>query len=165
LASRVMTTPASLEPLPIYLSVGRETFSEREIAMIKAKNIMTKEVITVTQDTPIYQAVELMATNDITGIPVIDGELNLVGVLTEKDVLRLFYAHEHEKHKTVEDFMSRPAVSFEQDTNLRDICDCLIRNNFRRVPVTSKGKVVGIVSRADIIEYILQVRLSSANCN
>lgn len=143
--------------------LGRKVFSEREIAMIKAKNIMTKEVITVTQDTPIYQAVELMAANGITGIPVVDSQLSLVGVLTEKDVLRLFYAHEHEKDKTVEQFMSKPAVSFEEDINLRDICDCLISNNFRRVPVTSKGKVVGIVSRADIIEYILQVRLSTAS--
>jgi CBS domain-containing protein len=131
--------------------------------MIKARNIMTKEVITVTQDTPIYEAVELMAKNDITGIPVVDGQMNLVGILTEKDVLQLFYAHEHEKDKTVENFMSRPAVSFEEDANLRDICDCLVNNSFRRVPVTSKGKVVGIVSRADIIEYILQVRLSTAS--
>ena len=131
--------------------------------MIKAKNIMTKEVITVMQDAPIYEAVELMARNDITGIPVVDDRMNLVGILTEKDVLQLFYAHEHEKDKTVENFMSKPAVSFEEDANLRDICDCLVNNNFRRVPVTSKGKVVGIVSRADIIEYILQVRLSTAS--
>jgi CBS domain-containing protein len=131
--------------------------------MIKAKNIMTKEIITVGKDTPIYEAVELMAKNDITGIPVVDEEINLVGILTEKDVLRLFYAHGHEKDKPVEYFMSKPAVSFEEGANLRDICDCLMSKNFRRVPVTSKGKVVGIVSRADIIEYLLQVRLSNAS--
>lgn len=119
---------------------------------------MTKEVITVEEDTPVYEAIELMAENSITGIPVVDEGMNLVGILTERDVLRLFYAHEHEKNKTVGYFMSRPAVSFEEGANLRDICDCLISNNFRRVPVTSRGKVVGIVSRADIIEYVLQTR-------
>lgn len=128
---------------------------------IRAKNIMTKEVITVEQDTPVYDAVELMAKNNITGIPVIDGQTNLVGVLTERDVLRLFYAHEHEKKKTVGYFMSAPAISFDEDASLRDICDCLMTHNFRRVPVTSRGKVVGIISRADIIEYVLQVRLSN----
>jgi CBS domain-containing protein len=131
--------------------------------MIKARNIMTKEVITVKETTPIYEAVELMTKNNITGIPVVRDDMGLVGILTEKDVLRLFYAHEHEKDKTVEYFMSKPAVSFEVDANLRDICDCLTENNFRRVPVTSRGKVVGIISRADIIEYIEQVRLSTAS--
>lgn len=135
--------------------------TKKEIAMIKAKNIMTKEVIAVQKDSPIYEAVGLLAKNNITGVPVVDGGMNLVGILTEKDVLRLFYAHEHEKSKTVEHFMSKPAVSFEEDDNLRDICDCLLNHNFRRVPVTSRGRIVGIVSRADIIEYILQVRLSS----
>lgn len=123
---------------------------------------MTKEVITVGKDTPIYEAVELMAVNNITGVPVVDTDRTLLGILTEKDVLRLFYAHEHEKDKAVDYFMTRPAVSFEEEANLRDICDCLMNNNFRRVPVTSRGKVVGLVSRADIIEYILQVRVSGA---
>ncbi|MHC4622397.1 MAG: CBS domain-containing protein [Planctomycetota bacterium] len=131
--------------------------------MIKARNIMTKEVITVTQDTCIYEAVELMAKNNITGIPVVAHDMTLVGILTEKDVLRLFYAHGHEKEKAVAYFMTTPAVSFDEDANLREICDCLTQNNFRRVPVTSRGKVVGIVSRADIIEYILQVRLSNSD--
>ncbi|HUW20332.1 MAG TPA: CBS domain-containing protein [Sedimentisphaerales bacterium] len=128
--------------------------------MIKAKNIMTTEIITVKADTPIYQAVELMVRNDITGIPVVDDDMTLVGILTEKDVLRLFYAHEHEKSETVGYFMSERPVGFDEDADLRDICDCLTQNNFRRVPVTARGRVVGIVSRADIIEYILQVRIS-----
>lgn len=133
--------------------------------MIKAKNIMTKEVITVKEDTPIYDAVELMPKNDITGIPVVDDDMNLAGILTEKDVLRLFYAHEHEKDKTVGYFMTRPAITFDEEADLREICDCLMKNHFRRVPVTSAGKLVGIVSRADIIEYVLQVRLSGASAD
>lgn len=125
---------------------------------------MTKEVVTVKENAPIYEAVELMATNNITGIPVVKDDMTLVGILTEKDVLRLFYAHSHEKNKNVDYFMTKPTVSFDEDANLRDICDCLLQNSFRRVPVTSRGKVVGIVSRADIIEYILQVRLSNTEC-
>ena len=117
---------------------------------------MTKEVITVTQDTPIYQAVELMATNDITGIPVVDGELNLVGVLTEKDVLTLFWAHEDQKNETVSSFMTQPALHFDENDALASVCECLRNYDLRRVPVTSKGKVVGIISRADMIGYILR---------
>ncbi len=131
--------------------------------MLKAKDIMTRNVRTVKKDTPIQEAVELMAKNNITGIPVVEDCMKLVGILTEKDVLNLFYAHKHEKNKTVGDFMSQNVVRFDRNTDLRDICDCLKDSNFRRVPVTSRGEVVGIVSRADIIQYILQMRLSSAD--
>ncbi len=131
--------------------------------MLKAKDIMTRSVLTVKKDTPIYEAVELMAKNNITGIPVVEDGMKLVGILTEKDVLNLFYAHEHEKNKTVGDFMSQTVVRFDRNTDLRDICDCLKNSYVRRVPVTSRGEVVGIVSRADIIQYILQMRLSSAD--
>lgn len=131
--------------------------------MLKAKDIMTRNVLTVKKGTPIYEAVELMAKNNITGIPVVEDGMKLVGILTEKDVLNLFYAHKHEKNKTVGDFMSQTVVRFDRNTDLRDICDCLKNSNFRRVPVTSRGEVVGIVSRADIIQYILQMRFSSAD--
>ncbi len=136
---------------------------ERGTAILKAKYIMTRNALTVKKGTPIYEAVELMAKNNITGIPVVEDGMKLVGILTEKDVLNLFYAHKHEKNKTVGDFMSQTVVRFDRNTDLRDICDCLKNSNFRSVPVTSRGEVVGIVSRADIIQYILQMRLSSAD--
>ena len=127
--------------------------------MPKVKNIMTKEVISVKDDTPIYEAVELMRKNNITGVPVVEDDMTLVGMLTEKDVLRLFYADEDEKNKAVKDFMTRPAVHYKEDDSLQRICDFMMINYFRRVPVTSKeGKLVGIISRPDVIEYILQAR-------
>ena len=124
--------------------------------MLKAKDIMTKQVITVRKDTPIVEAVELLAKNDITGVPVVEDDMTLVGVVTEKDVLRLFHAHEDQKNETVSSFMTQPAVHFDENEALPDVCDCLMNYFLRRVPVTSNGKVVGIISRADIIEYILR---------
>jgi CBS domain-containing protein len=124
--------------------------------MLKAKDIMTTQVITVTKDTPIFEALELMVQNNITGIPVVEYDMALVGILTEKDVLRLFYTNEDQKNETVSSFMTQPAVHFDEDESLRDVCDCLMNYFLRRIPVTSNGKVVGIISRADIIEYILR---------
>jgi len=129
--------------------------------MLKAKDIMTESVISVKKDTPIYEAVELMAKNEITGIPVVEDDMTLVGILTEKDVLRLFCASKDAENKTANDFMTQPAIHFDENESLPDVCNCLINNLFRRVPVTSKGKVVGIVSRSDIIEYILRLRRES----
>jgi len=130
--------------------------------MLKAKDIMTENVVSVKKDTPIYEALELLAKYNITGIPVVREDMILVGVLSEKDVLRLFYAHEDEEEGTVNDFMTQPAVHFDEKESLLDICDCLTNNYFRRVPVTSEGKLVGIISRTDIINYILQLRRKDA---
>ena len=131
--------------------------------MLKAKDIMTKDVIFVKKETPIYEAMELMRKNDITGMPVIEDDMTLVGVITEKDVIRLFYADEDEKNKTVGFFMTRPAVSYKENESLRSVCDFMMINYFRRVPVISKkGKVVGIISRPDIIDYIIEQRRQSA---
>jgi len=130
--------------------------------MLKVKDVMTKDVISVKKETPIYEAMELMRKNDITGMPVIKDDMILVGVITEKDVLRLFYADEDEKNKTVGFFMTRPAVSYRENENLRSVCDFMMINYFRRVPVVSKqGKIVGIISRPDIIEHILEQRQES----
>ena len=126
--------------------------------MLKAKDIMTTQVITATKDTPILEALELLAKNNITGIPVVEDEMTLVGILTEKDVLRLFYTNDDLTKETVNSFMTQPAVYFDENEALGDVCECLMNYFLRRVPVTSNGKVVGIISRPDIIEYILQQR-------
>jgi len=131
--------------------------------MLKVGNIMTKNVISVKKDTPIYEAMELLRKNDITGMPVIEDDMALVGVITEKDVLRLFYANEDEKKETVAFFMTRPAISYRENENLRSVCDFMMINYFRRVPVVStKGKLVGIISRPDIIDYILEQKRQNA---
>ena len=131
--------------------------------MLKIKDVMTKSVISVKRATPIYEAMEIMRKKDITGMPVVENDMTLVGVITEKDVLRLFYAEEDEKNETVGFFMTRPAVSYRENENLRSVCDFMMINYFRRVPVVSKqGKLVGIISRPDIIDYILEQRQQNA---
>lgn len=132
--------------------------------MLIVKDIMVKDVVSVKRDTPIYEAMEVMAQNKIAGIPVVDDDNAVVGILSEKDVLSLlFYAHGDEEEKTVNDFMTQPPVYFEEDENLLGACDCLINHSFRRVPITSQGKLVGIISRADIIECILHLRHENAD--
>jgi len=131
--------------------------------MLKVKDVMTKDVVSVKKETPIYEAMEIMRKKDITGMPVIEEDMTLVGVITEKDVIRLFYANEEEKNQTVGFFMTRPAVSYRENENLRSVCDFMMINYFRRVPVVSKqGKLVGIISRPDIIDYILEQRQQNA---
>ena len=124
--------------------------------MLEAKEVMTKHVICIGRDTPIFEALKLMADNNVTGIPVVENNKTLIGILSEQDVLRLFHTFDDEKDRTVNDFMTQPVVHFEENERLLDICYCLRDNSIRRVPVTSNGKVVGVISRSDIIKCILQ---------
>ena len=124
--------------------------------MLEAKDVMTEKVISVTEDTPIYDAVEILVENNISGIPVITDDRTLVGILTEKDVLSLFYDNEGDENLTVRDFMTPHTVFFEANEKLINVCDYLLNNYFRRVPVVADGKLVGIISRRDIIKHTLK---------
>jgi len=123
--------------------------------MLEAKDIMTKQVVCIRKDTPIFEAIRMMANNNITGIPVIDDDSSLVGMLSEQDVLRLLHTYDEEKDRTVNDFMTQPAIHFEENEPLLDVCYCLRDNSIRRVPITSNGKVSGVISRSDILKRIL----------
>jgi len=132
--------------------------------MLKAKDIMTKEVVSVWRDTPVKEVLELLLVREIAGIPVVEEDMTLVGIVTEKDLLGFFYGPpEAAKAKTAEEFMTQPAVHFEEDESLEDICKCLLEVTFRRVPVTREGKVVGIVSRPDVLRYVLEQMGRKAN--
>ncbi len=73
----------------------------------------------------------------ISGMPVVTDDMTLVGIVSEKDLIKLFYGKEGE-NKRVRDFMTQPAVHFDVDESLLDVCDFLMKNIFRRVPITSK---------------------------
>ena len=122
--------------------------------MLKAQDIMTKDVVSIRRGTPVEEALELLLAHKISGIPVVEEDMTLVGIVTEKDLLRLFYGPQNAGEKMVEEFMTQPAVHFEVNEKLEDICKCLLDVTFRRVPVTEKGKVVGIVSRPDVLKCI-----------
>ena len=125
--------------------------------MFKASTIMTTDVICVNKQTGIYQAIESMVTHNITGLPVVTEDMSLAGIISEKDVLSLLYNME-DKPGTVEHYMTHNSICFDADDSLVDIAECFIKNHFRRVPIVSDGKLVGIVSRKDIIKYILKLR-------
>ena len=126
---------------------------------ITAKDFMKQGLVTVSRDMSIYKAMTLLADNKITGLPVVDKDFKVEGIVTERDFLKLMYAPDFQPGP-VEDYMTTDVKSFTRDDTLYDICDCLIENNFRRVPVVEDGRLVGIVSRSDIIDTILRYNAS-----
>jgi CBS domain-containing protein len=125
--------------------------------MVKASAIMKTDVITVARDEDICEAIRIMVLNNVTGLPVVNEDGTMAGILTEKDVLKLLHGAA-DKGGAVEEFMTTDVVSFGPDDSLEDIADCLMRCRFRRVPIVHQGKLVGILSRKDIIGYISNLR-------
>lgn len=133
----------------------------KDSGMVEVETIMKTEVITITGETPIYEAIETMVANNLTGLPVVDDDMRLIGIITEKDVLTLLYNFE-DKPGTVEDYMTEQVVSFDRHESLDDIAESFKHNHFRRVPIVTDGKLVGIISRRDIIGYISKMRKKDA---
>ena len=125
--------------------------------MFQAKTIMKTDVISIDKDTEVYDAIRIMVERNVTGLPVVNDDQTLAGVITEKDVLRLLCDSE-DVPGTVEQFMTKKVVCFDQRDSLLDIVDSLMNNQFRRVPILDDDKLVGIISRKDIIAYILKIR-------
>lgn len=120
---------------------------------------MNTSVITIGPDEDILEAMRMMALNNITGLPVVNDDGALVGIITEKDILVLLCNNLDEAGADREvgkvgDFMTRNIICFHPEDSLNDVAECLSTNNFRRVPILDKGKLVGILSRRDVIRYI-----------
>jgi len=125
--------------------------------MLTVRNVMAGKPITVSPDTPTYEAMRILVEHNITGLPVVAEDGSLQGIVTEKDMLSLLFGSHHDPGP-VEGIMTREIACFDVEDELVDVCKCLEDNSFRRVPILDDGKLVGIVSRKDIITLILTLR-------
>jgi CBS domain-containing protein len=121
------------------------------------QDAMTMGLLTTTLDAPLPEAAETLVAHGITGLPVVDDSMKLLGALSEKDVLRLFDSSPSRAWRVC-DVMTPDVVSVNLDDDLFDVCKCLAGNALRWAPVLDRGKLVGIISRADLILYLLKHR-------
>lgn len=121
--------------------------------MVAAKDIMISDVMTVTKDTKLSQVIRLLVQNRITGLPVVDEDYQLVGMVTEKDVLKALYSGKI-KGRIVDDLMSTEITAFDENEDLMKIIKCLVENDFRRVPIVSGNILTGIITRRDITKFL-----------
>jgi len=145
---------------------------------MKAGDIMSTPLIAVRADAPLQQAVRLMVDNRISGLPVLDGNGHAVGILTEGDLLRrvetgtegkrpgwfetIFapgrladdYVRTHGRR--VSEVMTPDVLTVEEATPLEDVAQTMRAKKVKRLPVTRAGRVVGIVSRADLVKVLAE---------
>jgi CBS domain-containing protein len=146
---------------------------------MRVSDVMTKRVISITPEATILEAIKIMLKNHISGMPVIDGKGQLVGIVTEGDFLHrsetgtersrsrwldaLFGPSEaakdfvHSHGLKVKQVMSRNPVTVRENTPLDEVVHLMENRNIRRLPVMRSGKVVGIVSRANLMHGLVSV--------
>ena len=115
------------------------------MAQMSVKEIMTKDVTTVPATTPVKEVANLLSERNISGMPVVDDEGRVLGVVSELDVVG-------RKGATVADIMSRGVISVTEETDVDEVLHLFLNQRIRRVPVLSDGQhLVGIVSRSDLV--------------
>lgn len=112
-----------------------------------AKNIMTRDVITVTPTMTIKNLAMTLIKNQISGAPVAAKNGKIVGVVSEADIVG-------KKGKDVKAIMSKTIISVAEETPVEKIAQLMTTHKIKRLPVMREDKVVGIVSRADIVSAI-----------
>jgi len=143
---------------------------------MRARDVMTRAVATTTPDTTVEKVSQMLINLRISGVPVLDRNGQLVGIVTEGDLLRrvetgterrrsrwsgLFSANSRlaeeyiKSHaRRVEDIMTWEVVSVEELATLGEIAELMDTKRIKRVPVVHNGKIVGIVSRADLLQVL-----------
>lgn len=146
---------------------------------MRAVDVMVRDVVTVHPDTDVAEAIKLLAEHDVSALPVVDRAGNLVGVLSEDDLIHRVeigtekrrpwwqeavtgastlaadFAKSH--GKKVGEVMAPGVISVSEETPLSEIATLFERKGIKRVPVVKDGKLVGIVSRANLIQALASV--------
>lgn len=146
------------------------------------KEIMTQALKTVTPETGMQEVASLMCLNRFSGLPVVEGDNKLVGIIAERDVLRYlfpslkdimqgmssldFESMESDYKKIlplkVADLMIPNVLTVDPDMPILKAVSVMARNNFRRIPVADGGKLVGMVSLGDIHRAIFMKSFSAS---
>jgi CBS domain-containing protein len=144
-------------------------------------DIMTTTVMSVQPDTPVSEIARLMSQYDISGLPVVDADNQVVGVVTELDMIVrnthfklpnfIFIfdnmipletpGHYRERLEkilgtTAEEIMSEPAVTITPDASIEDLAELMVERRMNPIPVVEEDRLVGIVSRSDIIRLMAE---------
>lgn len=143
---------------------------------MRAHQIMTRSVITTSPDTTILEAAKTMLQHHVSGLPVVDAASKLVGIVSEGDFIRRSeigtqrkrgrwlkfllgagvaatdYVHEH--GRKVSEVMTTDPITVVEDATLEQIVTSMETNGVKRLPVVRGGKLVGIVSRANLLQAV-----------
>jgi CBS domain-containing protein len=123
---------------------------------ILVKDYMARRLTTLTPDTEILRAVHTLIKNDISAAPVIDKDGALIGILTEKDCMRVVLnaCYHSEYGGTVADFMSAEVETMSPNDSIVDAARRFLDKRYHRYPVLDNNRLVGQISRRDVLRAL-----------
>lgn len=147
--------------------------SQRVAHRVMVRDVMTRNVIHVRENADISEVANLLSENRISGLPVVDRDEHVIGVITEADVLSMAGMKKehvfrdilrhilgeplpaHTKSKSLRDVMSSPAITTGPESDIREVAMIIDEKRIKRLPVVDEqGRLVGLISRADIVRGI-----------
>jgi CBS domain-containing protein len=122
---------------------------------------MSTELVSFGPDDTIVEAMRVLLGRQLSGAPVIDQTGQMVGILSQKDCFAIVYnaAYHQEPGGHVQQYMSREVEHLEADCSVVDAADRFLHSNFRRFPVLREGRLVGLISRHDILRALDELYL------
>ncbi len=148
--------------------------------MLKAKNIMTEDVVTIGPKADVEEAAQILSENNVSGLPVVkDGKV--LGIISEKDLIikdkklhfpdyidllgGIIYLESYKKFEeefkkfiavNVEELMTEDVITISPETPVEDIATIMVEEEVNRIPVVENDKLVGIVTRADLVRDLAE---------
>ncbi|HLH21917.1 MAG TPA: CBS domain-containing protein [Chloroflexota bacterium] len=123
---------------------------------MKAADIMRQPVFATTPWTPVQEVLAQLATNNVSGMPVVERDGTVIGIITEDDLLRAYIEGVQLELLTVQALMTTEPITVDVETPLADVMQIIHDEGILRVPVTEDGLLVGVISRSDVIRALAQ---------
>ncbi|QIW23636.1 CBS domain-containing protein [Sulfolobus sp. S-194] len=128
-------------------------FSEYSLDLfsLKAKDLMSEDLISVTPDTPVIDAIKIMINNNIGGLPVVENQV-IRGLFTEREVINVIANLKFSG--IVDSIMSTKIETIPQNSTILDAAKIMTMRGIRRLPIVNEYRMVGIITAADIVKYL-----------
>ena len=121
--------------------------------MLSVRDLMTKEVTTIDRDKTVFDAAKLMSEKMLGCLVVMDGEAP-VGIVTERDFVRKVVTKKLPLDVEISEIMSKPLISIDPDSSIREAARVMLENKIRRLPVVEESKLIGIIVVSDFARQL-----------
>ena len=139
--------------------------NKKKIIHETASDYMTTNVITFKADLEITDVTETIINRKISGAPVVNNEGEIIGIITEKDCLRVIYDEKYHNlfpnQGKVTNYMSKKVITVDYNIKIYELASLFMKSNFRRYPVLENGKMVGVISRRDVLKACKKIKKTS----
>lgn len=130
-----------------------------------ASDYMTTNVITFKADQEITDVIETIIQRKISGAPVVNNKGEIKGIITEKDCLRVIYDEKYHNlfpnQGKLINYMSKKVITVDINIKINELASLFMKSNFRRYPVLRNGKMVGVISRRDVLKACRKIKKTS----